>query len=1250
MLKKREKRRFEQSGTFRQERAQDSLWADSTPIDERSLPELLDYVLKVAAAIPFFNLQDEYNGHGWDRFFKGDISFIVAQISVYDLKRAEEKLIRHSLNVNRYLEEQQKPEGGPAATSGQPPEHKDGFEAFKKDTLLLVALLEKWYKATKPYEQKYEIAKVIFQTVEKIKEDWEQIFRDTSSSPHQVSAAKPNLFVVIRQLLSSFEGPITSESFSHLRFVYRSFFRAVSTIVSFARQTFPKTLEKPDHLPQAALLITFLKLFQLAQDHLNSFTQRHLDYYYEQILGAKRKEAEADYTFLGLHLRKDLKRMVLPAGTRFFASINNDGLETLYETRTDVNLNQAVIKHCHTIFLEKDPDIDLGSSFAFPSGIYAGTVEPAAELPEKGSETEISWPTFGESPGENDHGHKRTEAAPLGFALSSPVFLLRGGKRKIRLSLLFETDSYSTFKSYIEDIAQNQKKSFQGVIHQLFGQAFDISITSSDDSLNQLNYQIEAFADHRGEGFQLDISFQETAAPIVAMPTFHGDQLLQSDWPCLKILLKKEENLFVYPLLEVLRFQEIQVDVKAEGVKNLMLFNELGQLNNDAPFFPFGPLPNRRSYLLFACDELKYKKLDHLAIYLDWFDLPDEEGGFTSYYKEYPYQMENEDFLISLSALSDYRFSPFSSSERQVFPIFTLDEEEKLKYTTSLTGIQRERLNWTPEFKPVEPAPYTNNTRSGYFRLELINPEVAFGHSVYPQLFANATIENVTKSRGGLFRRKKSETPMPREPYTPKAQQLAIDYASSSILKFDPLKARENSSKSGEKVFLLHPFGTEETFSGGTASSNHFLPSYKEQGNLFIGLEGVSPPQRINLFFKLKTRAGKYIAPGSVKPAFSFLSSNKWIPFPPEDILSDGTRSFTTSGIITLKIGTKINRKNSILDSSLHWLKISVDKLADQISETQLLTTNAAKVFWVVHNDPDHFSQTASRDRIKELYQQNSAIDEVLQIDDFLGGKPPELPEDFLIRVSERLRHKNRAVNQWDYEHLVLEQFPEISQVKCIGYNQYKPFAQNGSQRIQPGQTTVVIVPENTLADQTGGNINLLNQVGEFLKKRASAFVDVNVIYPTFEKIRINGLVRFQDTEDQGILLEKLLQELKEFICPWLQGGPLPLGESLNIYNIYRFVESRPYVLFFTEFSVIHLFGGESQTYELEDSYDQEKSSGIIQARQPWSAITPLSIQGIQPIESSDYKKPRPHTLGRMYVDNDVFVNPSPDDSGDLPS
>ena len=69
------------------------------------------------------------------------------------------------------------------------------------------------------------------------------------------------------------------------------------------------------------------------------------------------------------------------------------------------------------------------------------------------------------------------------------------------------------------------------------------------------------------------------------------------------------------------------------------------------------------------------------------------------------------------------------------------------------------------------------------------------------------------------------------------------------------------------------------------------------------------------------------------------------------------------------------------------------------------------------------------------------------------GGRQAEEDALFYTRVSERLRHKQRALTAWDYERLVLGQFPDIYKVKCIPAS----LAQDPD---NPGSVRLVVIPD----------------------------------------------------------------------------------------------------------------------------------------------------------------------------------------------
>ena len=72
---------------------------------------------------------------------------------------------------------------------------------------------------------------------------------------------------------------------------------------------------------------TFLELFQYAQDHLNTLTERHLEFYYQEILGLQEKPATPDQVHILFELNKD--NYLLEAGTLLKAGKDETGVDIL---------------------------------------------------------------------------------------------------------------------------------------------------------------------------------------------------------------------------------------------------------------------------------------------------------------------------------------------------------------------------------------------------------------------------------------------------------------------------------------------------------------------------------------------------------------------------------------------------------------------------------------------------------------------------------------------------------------------------------------------------------------------------------------------------------------------------------------------------------------------------------------------------------------------------------------------------------
>ena len=98
------------------------------------------------------------------------------------------------------------------------------------------------------------------------------------------------------------------------------------------------------------------------------------------------------------------------------------------------------------------------------------------------------------------------------------------------------------------------------------------------------------------------------------------------------------------------------------------------------------------------------------------------------------------------------------------------------------------------------------------------------------------------------------------------------------------------------------------------------------------------------------------------------------------------------------------------------------------------------------------------------------------------NGKLPEEGNDYYRRVSERLRHKNRPITIWDFERIVLEEFPSVYKLKCLNHTRMNEYYSEQA----PGNVSLIVI--SNLRNQNAVNplqpttsLSTLTAIKEFL-------------------------------------------------------------------------------------------------------------------------------------------------------------------------
>src|SRR5215213_6212293 len=401
----------------------------------------------------------------------------------------------------------------------------------------------------------------------------------------------------------------------------------------------------------------------------------------------------------------------------------------------------------------------------------------------------------------------------------------------------------------------------------------------------------------------------------------------------------------------------------------------------------------------------------------------------------------------------------------------------------------------------------------------------------------------------------KKELKYPNEPYVPMATSLTLNYHARCTIK-----AASDNDDCGQ-VFHLLPFGGYEAVKSSVRASMPLLPRFDCAGSLYFGFSSLIPPQNLTMLFQLAA-GGDDTEPGeSPLVTWEYLSKNRWIPLSTTQLRADTTNGLQNTGILTLALPSYDPDGNTLFASGGQWLRASVETRAASFPKAAGIFPHAVLCTWGDNNNTgENLQQPLRAHTINSSVEDLPGIDSINQPIESFGGRPPETDRAFVIRVGERLRHKDRAILSWDYERLVLERFPAVWQVQALP-------ARKQQRGDSPGDVLVLVVagPDNiSFVDPTAplATSDLLYQIKTYLEDRVSPWVQLHVVNPTYVRIGVSTYVQFRDDEDPGANIVRLNDELVKYLSPWFcdtaraERGARYASES----DISEFIQTRPYV------------------------------------------------------------------------------------------
>ena len=972
------------------------------------------------------------------------------------------------------------------------------------------------------------------------------------------------------------------------------------------RDRIMKREPKGDYEPHLALFLSFLKLMKFPKEHLNGVTKRHLDFYYTRVLQLSRQPAQPDRVHILFELARNAVRESVPSASRLDAGKDGNGKPLCYVTEEEITVNTATVALMKSIFHEE------------------GTTVRYAEMTNSvdGLGTEFK----GDNPCWNAFGNEEWPAATLGFALASGVLLMKEGDREITVSLTLTTSGDADLPT-TEQYRQQLNVFLSGEKEWMAVTVTEVSTSN----IAKLEFKVK-----------VDTS-QKAVVPYD--PKIHGERF-STNSPIMRVLLNtcKIDGYLVYKALTRAVITAATITVLVKDAKDIAVENDQGKLDPSKPFYPFGSIPKRGSGFYIGSSEIFQKQWDYVTLNINWKDKPanlqqyysaynitDELPSISGktivteeeYFKVVPEYIKNNQWLSAGEPVSLFKSpmpincDPGSRAELSLPnvppllmkkgidinkallqnylnpPVKTVENTVTKKPFTISARFDSARFN--PGFASLATTldQFNPATKSGYIRLVL---QQDFLHDCYAPLL---TLIMIDKSKiEPLY----PDAKLPKEPYTPVIASLTVEYHASAQNFFNasaqPKDKYNNFTSRTIQLFHEHPFGQAEQhvflkeqcdFIDPTSQRNIALvPSYSPEGEYYIGLKSAQPSGLLSLLLEAEEGSEDPLAPTfgkEQKVAWYALSNNEWKSLNRDFLTADSTNNLLRSGIVKFLLPASINESNTLLDSGYFWLKASLPVGLVHTSVCKLagvFAQAAVALFTDNGNELSHLSSALPASTISKIIDKPALIKGISQPFPSFGGVTAENDNAFCLRVSERLRHKQRAINIWDYERLVLQQFPSVYKVKCLSHTSI--LKEDGTAdycELAPGSVSLVVIPDirnKNIFDplQPRATRNLLREIEDFINPLNSLHIKFDAGNPDYEVISLDFRVKFYANYDANAYRKVLNDDIVRYLSPWAFGdfSDIHFGGKLFKSVIIRFIEQREYVDFISHFKMHHRVEG----------------------------------------------------------------------------
>ena len=1195
---------------------------DLINIDDRSISELINYVSQLSKEISYYNGDDVVGGDFYG-MFSNDQSFLISEISKFEISKLKSKrikLIRQydnsenlKIKINVLFE------------------YLD-FTRYFFDTL------NDWFRRSTDKKivlinsnLNSEIESLIKVHASKLLKDYNTIITSVKHQKLFKDSHEVNLLYfdlsIWKNSSSSMKEEISTEDksllvdslFKKLILINNSLFKLIENLVKRSIKKLEISLSKSDHNPQIGLLFSFLKLYKHLQNDINKITKKHLDYYYTDILEQEKIKIPPNKTFAVFSIDNNIVETRIGKGQKIIAGQYDDGSAIKYKLDNDLSLNNAKISFLMTIFLSKNSVYDFNSRYRLIASVFSKTICSNISEVDKFNKDSNLFNALGVDQNFIIDDEINMDLAEIGFLLGSSVLKLGKSKRDIRIDFVFDNDSVRHLGDLIIDISNNTDMSEDEVFHRIFSNSFLISYTGLTGWETINNYEILIPDDWSNNTVSILIKLSKSNSAFCNLNNELHQYHMNVETPMIRFNINQNAFYNAYAFLNKMKFEEIKITTGVSNLKDLKIFRDGQSIQNSSEFDIFGPTPKYNSKIYIGCEELFNKKVIDFNLKWEYTNLDEVNFNLEKHYKGYDRNFSYKVFKLKLSILSDFNYL-VEDNENYMFSMFdTIDDKISITKTHDFSYLNKTQLS--PNFKINNDYinNFSNDYETGLIKIELDNPNHAFGHKLYPKVYAANVSKNINSKNGEM-----SESFI-NEPFAPKISEISINYSAESTLYFNQKNRNENDFDENNSFFHISPYGIKKTFSE-EAIENSMFYDLKNEGELIIGFKSSNKIRNIDLFFEIVKNENEYYDFSS-KIEWHYTTKYGWKLLTNRNILNDQTNNLLNSGVISILLPNDFNSEGYILNKNEFYIKAISKNRADQLGLIKSIYTNSVYVTEVI---PENEYLRLNQLKSNSLQNLESKVNGIISVSQPIDSPKINLIEnntEYYYRISNLLKHKNRPVSKSDFEHFVLNKFSYLNYVKCVS-NDDNLLSIICLKKIENYQH----IDEVKLSSAE------INEISSFLNHYISPQFSIEIVNPIFEDMWVKCSILFKDL-NPGRAIELLNKDLLEFICPWKNSKSIEIINSkINNIDILNFIKTRYYVDYVTGFSVIHFKKDSKEMIKIYDSALENYDNDFIKSGNIKSIIIPRNNHKIKILDRLEYEKPEPINFDELEIDQ-TFIS-----------